>query len=118
MVGTRNIAFPRLNAFSYWMYLFGGLHALGRLRAQHRRRTPAGSPTCRCRARSISAGKRVDVWAQMITFTEIAALAVAVEIIVTIVQAARAGHVARPHPLFVWAMLVTVVHGHLRDARR
>jgi cytochrome c oxidase subunit 1 len=23
MVGTRNIAFPRLNAFSYWMYLFG-----------------------------------------------------------------------------------------------
>ncbi|MFL5144225.1 MAG: cbb3-type cytochrome c oxidase subunit I, partial [Microvirga sp.] len=25
MVGTRNIAFPRLNAFSYWMYLFGGI---------------------------------------------------------------------------------------------
>src|SRR6201990_554007 len=24
MVGTRNIAFPRLNAFSYWMYLAGG----------------------------------------------------------------------------------------------
>src|SRR2546423_10278585 len=25
MVGTRNIAFPRLNAFSYWVYLFGGI---------------------------------------------------------------------------------------------
>lgn len=25
MVGTRNIAFPRLNAFSYYVYLFGGL---------------------------------------------------------------------------------------------
>ena len=24
MVGTRNIAFPRLNAFSYWMFLAGG----------------------------------------------------------------------------------------------
>src|SRR5438309_12024997 len=24
MLGTRNIAFPRLNAFSYWMYLIGG----------------------------------------------------------------------------------------------
>ena len=22
MVGTRNVAFPRLNAFSYWIYLF------------------------------------------------------------------------------------------------
>ena len=25
MVGTRNIAFPRLNAFSYWMFLAGGI---------------------------------------------------------------------------------------------
>src|SRR5436309_14812845 len=25
MVGTRNVAFPRLNAFGYWTYLFGGL---------------------------------------------------------------------------------------------
>src|SRR3569623_439562 len=25
MVGTRNIAFPRLNAFSYWMFVFGGI---------------------------------------------------------------------------------------------
>ena len=25
MVGTRNIAFPRLNAFSYYMFVFGGI---------------------------------------------------------------------------------------------
>src|SRR3954454_16096988 len=25
MIGTRNIAFPRLNAFSYWIYLAGGI---------------------------------------------------------------------------------------------
>jgi len=25
MLGTRNVAFPRLNAFGYWMYLAGGL---------------------------------------------------------------------------------------------
>ena len=24
MIGTRAVAFPRLNAFSYWVYLFGG----------------------------------------------------------------------------------------------
>jgi len=29
MVGTRNVAFPRLNAFGYWMYLFGGLFLYG-----------------------------------------------------------------------------------------
>src|SRR6185369_11366984 len=25
MLGTRNVAFPRLNAFGYWMYVIGGL---------------------------------------------------------------------------------------------
>ena len=25
MIGARDVAFPRLNAWSYWMYLFGGL---------------------------------------------------------------------------------------------
>src|SRR5215510_8496831 len=25
MIGARDVAFPRLNAFSYWVYLFGGL---------------------------------------------------------------------------------------------
>ena len=30
MIGTRNIAFPRLNAFSYWIYLFGGAAAVDR----------------------------------------------------------------------------------------
>ena len=36
MVGTRKMAFPRLTAFSYWMYLAGGIAAVGRVRAQHR----------------------------------------------------------------------------------
>ena len=54
-----------------------------------------------------SPGKRADVWAQMITFTEVAALAVAVEIIVTDPQAARPGMTLDRIPLFVWAMLVT-----------
>ena len=25
MIGARDVAFPRLNAWSYWMFLFGGL---------------------------------------------------------------------------------------------
>ena len=37
----------------------------------------------------IRPGKRADVWAQMITFTEVSALAVAVEIIVTVSSSAR-----------------------------
>ena len=53
-----------------------------------------------------SPGKRVDVWAQTITFTEIAALVAAVELIVTIFKNRAPGMTLNRMPLFVWAMLV------------
>src|SRR4051794_5343762 len=54
-----------------------------------------------------SPGKRVDVWAQMITFTEGSALAVAVEIIVTTFKQRAPGMTLDRIPLFVWSMRVT-----------
>ena len=106
MVGTRNIAFPRLNAFSYWVYLFGGLIIwvafvlnigpdVGWFAY-----VPLSGP-------EYSPGKRADIWAQMITFTEVSALAVAVEIIVTVFKQRAPGMTLDRIPLFVWAMLVT-----------
>jgi cytochrome c oxidase subunit I len=106
MVGTRNIAFPRLNAFSYYVYLFGGLMIwvafglnigpdIGWFGY-----VPLSGP-------EFSPGKRADFWAQMITFTEVAALAVSVEIIVTVFKQRAPGMTLDRIPLFVWAQLVT-----------
>lgn len=53
------------------------------------------------------AGKRADIWAQMITFTEIAALAVAIEIVVAVLKQRAPGMSLDRIPLFVWSMLVT-----------
>ena len=47
MIGARDVAFPRLNAWSYWMFLFGGLALYGSLFFTRPR--PAGRRTCRCR---------------------------------------------------------------------
>ena len=69
MLGTRSTAFPRLNAFSYYMYLFGGLMLwiafvlnigpdVGWFAY-----TPLSGP-------QFSPGHRSDIWAQMITFTD------------------------------------------------
>jgi cytochrome c oxidase subunit 1 len=52
-------------------------------------------------------GKRADIWAQMITFTEVAALAVSVEIVVTVFKQRAVGMTLDRIPVFVWAMLVT-----------
>src|SRR6201747_1492776 len=53
------------------------------------------------------AGKRADIWAQMITFTEVSALAVSVEIVVTVFKQRAPGMSLDRMPLFVWSMLVT-----------
>ena len=108
MLGTRSTAFPRLNAFSYYMYLFGGLLLwvafllnigpdIGWFAY-----TPLSGP-------QFSPGKRADIWAQMITFTEVSALAAAVVLICTILKARAPGMTLARMPLFAWAMLVVAV---------
>jgi cytochrome c oxidase subunit I+III len=106
MVGARNIAFPRLNAFSYYMFLFGGVLLFSALvlntgpDAGWFSYPPLSGP-------DYSPGKRVDVFNTLISFTEVAALAVAVELIATILKMRAPGMTLNRIPLFVWAMLVT-----------
>jgi cytochrome c oxidase subunit 1 len=108
MLGTRNIAFPRLNAFSYWVYLSGGILLWVAFvmnvgpEAGWFTYVPLSGP-------EFSPGKRTDVWAQMVTFTEIAALAVAVEIVATILKLRAPGMTLAKMPLFAWAMLVVAL---------
>jgi cytochrome c oxidase subunit I+III len=105
MVGTRNIAFPRLNTFSYFVYLFGGVLLFAALLVNSGpdagwfSYVPLAGP-------DFSPGKRSDVWAQLITFTEVAALAVAVELTCTILKTRAPGMTLDRIPLFVWSMLV------------
>jgi cytochrome c oxidase subunit I+III len=105
MIGTRNVAFPRMNNFGYWTYLVGGLLLWVAFvlnigpDAGWFAYVPLSGP-------GYSPGKRVDMWAQMITFTEIAALVAAVELIVTIFKLRCPGMALNRMPLFVWAMLI------------
>jgi cytochrome c oxidase subunit I len=105
MVGTRAIAFPRLLAFSYWIYLFGGMMLWIAFLlnvgpdAGWFAYTPLSGP-------QYSPGKRVDIWAQMITYTELSGIAVAICVIGTILKQRAPGMALNRMPLFVWAMLV------------
>jgi cytochrome c oxidase subunit I+III len=106
MVGTRNIVFPRLAAFSYWIYLFGGVMLYvffflntGPDTGWFSYVTLAGP--------EFSPGKRVDVWTRLVNFTEIAALAVAVEIIITVFKMRAPGMSLNRIPLYVWTMVIT-----------
>jgi len=106
MVGARTIAYPRLNAFGYYTYLIGGLLLYVSLLlnsgpdAGWFSYVPLAGP-------QFGPGKRVDVWAQTVTFTEIAGLIAAIEIIVTAFKMRAPGLGLHRLPLFVWAQVVT-----------
>jgi cytochrome c oxidase subunit I+III len=106
MLGTRNVAFPRMNAYAYWIFLFGGLTLFGAFitntgpDAGWFAYVPLSGP-------DYAPGKRVDFWAQMITFTELSALLEAIVIITTVFKYRAPGMTMNRIPLFAWAMLVT-----------
>ncbi len=105
MLGTRNVAFPRLNAFGYWMYLMGGVFLYSGIfsnsipDAGWFSYPPLSGP-------QFSPGKGLDMWGQMITYTEVSAMCVAVELIVTIFKMRAPGMSLQRIPMFCWAMLV------------
>src|SRR5438093_1107611 len=106
MIGARDVAFPRLNAFSYWVYLFGAVFLnlsffLG------------GAPNVGWFAYSnltssqYSPGHGVDFWAVGLQILGIASLAAAFNFIVTIINLRAAGMKLMRMPPFVWMTLVT-----------
>src|SRR4051812_45639671 len=106
MIGTRNVAFPRMNAFGYFVYLIAGCLLFIGLFLNIGpdmgwfAYVPLSGP-------EYGIGKRVDLWSQMVSLTEIAALVGAVEIITTDFKQRAPGMSLNRIPLFVWSMLVT-----------
>jgi cytochrome c oxidase subunit I+III len=105
MIGTRNVAFPRLAAFAYYSYLMGGLLLFGSLILNMGpdmgwfSYTPLAGP-------EFTPGKRTDVWSQMITLVEMSSLSGSVDILVTIFKLRAPGMSLNRMPIFVWAQLI------------
>ncbi len=105
-IGARDVAFPRLNAFSYWVFLLGGLFMnlsffLG------------GAPDtgwfgyANLTSTQYSPGHGVDFWAVGLQILGIASLAAAFNFIVTIVNLRAPGMRLMRMPVFSWMTLVT-----------
>ncbi|MGH7778739.1 MAG: cytochrome c oxidase subunit I [Candidatus Binataceae bacterium] len=105
MIGARDVAFPRLNALSFWIQLFGGILlyfsfiAGGAPNAGWFSYPPLSEPTF-----SISNG--VTYWVLGLTCAGIGSITGAINMIVTIMKLRVAGQTIRRLPLFVWMTLV------------
>ncbi len=106
MVGTRNVSFPRLLNFSYWLYFAGGVCLFIGLACNMGpdmgwfAYVPLSGP-------QYAPGHRMDLWSQMVTCVEISGMAAAIEIVTTVLKQRAVGMSLNRMPLFVWSQLVT-----------
>ena len=112
MIGARDMAFPRLNAFGYWMFLFGGIllyfsYIAGEGLAGHGTAPDVGwfayAPLTE---RAFSRGTSTDYWILSIIVAGIGTTASAINVIATIISMRCKGMTLARMPLFVWLMLV------------
>jgi cytochrome c oxidase subunit 1 len=108
MIGARDVAFPRLNAFSYWVFLFGGLY----LNASFLFGAAPDSGWygyANLTSRQFSPGPNVDFWNMGLQVLGVASLAAAVNFFVTIVNMRAPGMTMMRMPMFVWMSFITQV---------
>ena len=108
MLGTRDLAFPRVGAFGLWVYIFGGSAVilallLGVAADGGWFMYPPLSSA------AFSPGIGPDIWLLGITSIEVSAIAAAIEVVVTVLRYRAAGMSLSKMPIFAWYMLVVAV---------
>jgi cytochrome c oxidase subunit 1 len=104
MIGARDVAFPRLNALTYWLFLLGGLVILASFAADGGAAMSGWTAYPPLSLEFFSPGNGQDLWILGIHLTSIASLAGAINFLVTIHNMRTAGMTWMRIPLFVWAL--------------
>src|SRR2546428_780090 len=105
LIGARDVAFPRLNALSYWILLFGGLF----LNASFLVGTPPDVGWfgyANLTSKQFSPSHSVDFWLLSLQLLGVASMIAAINFIVTILNMRPPGMRLMRMPVFVWMTLV------------
>jgi cytochrome c oxidase subunit I len=106
MIGTRDMAFPRLNALSYWLYVAGGVILYSSWFAAD---GPANAGWTSYVPLSLQVGSGQDLWILSIHILTLASLAGAINFLVTIHNLRAPGMTWMRIPLFVWTIEVYAI---------
>ena len=107
-IGARDVAFPRLNAFSYWVFLFGVLlmHAsflVGQV-------PDAGwFSYANLTSTTYSPNDGLDFWALGLLVLGVSSVAAALNFMVTIINMRCPGMTMMRMPVFIWMTLITSI---------
>jgi cytochrome c oxidase subunit I len=103
-IGARDMAFPRLNALSYWLFLFGGMVLLLSFFAQGG--AARGGWTSYPPNSVYMEGNGQDLWILALHILTVSSLGSAINFVVTIHNMRTAGMSWTRLPLFVWSVEV------------
>jgi cytochrome c oxidase subunit I len=112
MIGSRDLAFPRLNAFGFWVFLFGALLLYFSFLGGDGLYGAGSAPSVGWFAyaplteRAFSPGNSTDYWNLSILVMGFGTTATAVNLITTILTMRCPGMTLGRMPLYVWMMLV------------
>jgi cytochrome c oxidase subunit I len=104
MIGARDVAFPRLNALSFWIFLFGGLF----LNASFLVGAPPDGGWfgyASLTLRQYSPGLNIDFWVLSLQILGASSILAGVNFIVTILNMRAPGMTLMRMPVFVWMTL-------------
>jgi len=108
MIGARDMAFPRLNAMSYWFFIFGGL-------LLHFSILAGGAPAAGWFSYAplsetpYSSSAGVDYWIMALLIMGVGSVAGSINMIVTILALRAPGMTLRRVPLFVWMVFINSI---------
>ena len=106
-IGAPDVAFPRLNAAAYWLYLFGGLMVVGGFL------TPGGGPDFGWTGypplsdSQHSPGAGANMWVVGLVISGLGTILGAVNMITTIITLRAPGMTMFRMPIFTWNILIT-----------
>jgi cytochrome c oxidase subunit I len=113
MIGARDMAFPRLNAFGFWMFFFGGLLLYFSYLAAPGITGAGSAPDVGwfayspLTARAFSRGHSTDYWVLSLLLSGVGSIVSAINVIATAVSLRCKGMTMMRLPLFVWLSIVT-----------
>jgi cytochrome c oxidase subunit 1 len=104
MIGARDMAFPRLNALSYWLFLFGGLTMFLSFLASGGASKSGWYGYPPLSEKFFSPGNGQDLWILSLHLVALSSLVGAINFIVTIHHLRAPGMSWMRIPLFVWTI--------------
>ncbi|MGW6569035.1 aa3-type cytochrome oxidase subunit I [Streptomyces sp. NPDC054975] len=108
-IGSPDVAFPRLNMFSYWLFLFGGLMVLGSLLVPSGPAAFGWTAYAPLNSLERSPGIGIDLWIMGLALSGFGTILTSVNFLATIVGMRAPGMTMFRMPIFTWNVLFTAI---------